>query len=328
MAVGISLFVVTLAGTAFAAPKKVSKDTGSARDILWQDPVDLSSRNLILGVGGADHQPRKPFRFVKEDLRGSNPKYTIVDGDGIKWKLKLGEEAQPETAASRLVWAAGYFTDDEYFVSDLKVDDVPAGLRRGGDLVEPDGLMHNARLKREKKGEEKEGGWKWKHNPFTGTREFNGLRVLMALINNWDLKDENNAVREQDGNRIYLVSDLGSSFGTTGLSTSRAAGKGNLENYTDSKFITSMTETTVSFGTPSRPALINAFGAPAFVHRLDIEWIGRDIPIADARWLGSILSKLSHQQIESAFAAGGYGPKQIAGFTAVVEARIAALQRL
>ena len=42
--------------------------------------------------------------------------------------------------------------------------------------------------------EKKSGTWSWHHNPFVGTREFNGLRVMMALLNNWDLKDENNAV--------------------------------------------------------------------------------------------------------------------------------------
>ena len=55
---------------------------------------------------------------------------------------------------------------------------------------------------------------------FTGTRELNGLRVMMALINNWDLKDENNAIYREKPVRdqIYEVSDLGASFGTTGRS--------------------------------------------------------------------------------------------------------------
>jgi hypothetical protein len=44
----------------------------------------------------------------------------------------------------------------------------------------------------------------------------------MALMNNWDLKDDNNAVyleKHKDGlsEQIYLVSDLGASFGTTGF---------------------------------------------------------------------------------------------------------------
>jgi len=322
------LLLVCVTPPASAEPKRISKEAGTATPVLWEDPIDISTRDLIMGAGGAGHQPRSPFKFVKEDAAGTNPKYVIVDGNGVKWKIKLGEEAHPETVASRIVWAAGYFVDEEYFVPDIKVDGMPLSLKRGQDQVEPDGLMHNARLKRYNKGEEKEGSWHWKDNPFLGTKEFNGLRVLMALINNWDLKDVNNSIREQDGKRIYMISDLGATFGTTGLSTSRAAGKGNLDNYTGSKFIDKVTETTVSFGTPSRPALLHVVQAPEFKHRVDLEWIGKDIPIADARWLGAILSKLSPEQIQGAFGAAGYSPKEVVGFSAVLEQRIAELNRL
>jgi hypothetical protein len=322
------LLTIALAASAIAAPKKAVRESGPAIPVLWQAPADISTRDMIAGPGGAEHQPKGPFKFLKEDTAGSNPKYTIEDANGSRWKLKLGEEAHPETAASRIVWAAGYYADTEYFVPDIKVDGVPSDLHRGGEQVEPDGLMHNARLKLEPRGSKKEATWKWKENPFTGTREFNGLRVMMALINNWDLKDVNNAIIDVDGRKIYYISDLGASFGTTGLSTSRAAGKGNLENYTNSKFIDKVTETTVSFGTPSRPALINFFAERSFKQRVDLEWIGKDIPIADARWIGSVLSKLSLQQLQAAFEAAGYSPKEIVGFSNVLAARIAELNHL
>jgi hypothetical protein len=322
------LLAIALAVSAIAAPKKAGREGGPGTPILWQDPGDVSTRDMIRGPGGVEHQPKGPFKFLKEDTAGSNPKYTIEDANGFRWKLKLGEEAHPETVASRIVWVAGYYADTEYFFSDIKVDGVPSTLHRGGEQVEPDGLMHNARLKLEPKNSKKEATWKWKENPFTGTREFNGLRVMMALINNWDLKDVNNAIIDIDGRKVYYISDLGASFGTTGLSTSRAAGKGNLENYTNSKFIDKVTETTVTFGTPSRPALINVFAEPNFKERLDLEWIGKDIPIADARWIGSVLAKLSLQQIQAAFEAAGYSPKEIVGFSNVLADRIAQLNRL
>ena len=59
-----------------------------------------------------------------------------------------------------------------------------------------------------------------------------------------------------------------------------------------------------------------------------MEWIGKQIPIDDARWIGSILAKLTPQQIESAFVTAGYSPQQVAGFSQVVEQRIADLNRL
>src|SRR5689334_12477152 len=45
--------------------------------ILWQEPVNVGSRDLSFGPGGRAHQPRGPFRFVSEDLEGTNPKFVI-----------------------------------------------------------------------------------------------------------------------------------------------------------------------------------------------------------------------------------------------------------
>src|SRR5207245_1541601 len=59
---------------------------------------------------------------------------------------------------------------------------MPPHLKRGQNLVGPSGVIQNVRLKRHLTGEQKIGRWKWKQNPFRGTREFNGLRVMMALI--------------------------------------------------------------------------------------------------------------------------------------------------
>jgi hypothetical protein len=324
--------VLTLGVTLFAAPKaakKASKEAGNGPAVLWEDPVDIATRDMINGPGGADHQPKEPFNFDKEDMNGTSPKFVITDANGVKWKVKLGEESHPETVASRLVWAAGYFADEEYFLPAFHIDNVQS-LRRGEKYIEPNGIVHDARLKRYLKGEEKNGSWKWKANPFTGTREFNGLRVMMALINNWDLKDVNNTIYDYEGKRIYLVSDLGASFGTTGRSVTRAESKGNLANYTESesKFITHVAPPVVDFGVPSRPALIHVLEPSEFKSRVDMEWIGKQIPIADARWIGSILAKLSPEQIQAAFGAAGYSPQEVVGFSAIVEERIADLNKL
>ena len=77
---------------------------------------------------------------------------------------------------------------------------------------------------------------------------------MMAVLNNWDLKDVNNAVytNKKTGHQTFLVSDIGATFATNSLETSRAKDKGNVNNYVDSKFITSTTATTVDFGTPAR----------------------------------------------------------------------------
>jgi hypothetical protein len=302
--------------------------------VLWREPADIATRNLLYGAGGEVHQPTGIFTFLEEDQEGSNPKFDVRDQNGVKWKVKLGAEAPPEVAASRLVWAAGYFTNEDYFVENLHVEGLPH-LHRGQDLVGPDGTVHNARLKRSDKGEEKLGIWKWTSNPFVGTREFNGLRVLMALLNNWDLKDSNNAIYQKkhasgsaDLEQIYLVSDLGASFGTTGFTLSVEGSRGNLDAYSRSKFVNNRNPDGVDFGAPSRPTLFETLNPPVFLHRLGLRWIGRQVPRADAKWMGQVLGRLSPDQLRDAFRAAGYSSQDANEFAAIVQGRIAELNAL
>jgi hypothetical protein len=298
--------------------------------VLWREPTDLRSRNLFYGPGGEKHQPHGPFTFVEEDLNGTNPKYVVRDKQKVKWTVKLGIEARPETVASRLVWAVGYYTNEDYFLSDLQVDQMPAHLKRGRNLVGPDGSMHAARLKRHLEDLKKIDHWQWRHDPLTGTRELNGLMVMMALVNNWDLKDDNNAIYggKNAPEQLYVVSDLGASFGTTGLAFPFSHSKGYLSSYVHSKFITKVEPEYVDFRVPSRPALIYVFKFPDFVRRLRMDSLGKHIPREDARWTGHLLARLSSRQIQDAFRAAGYAPEQVEAFSKVVQGRISELNQL
>ncbi len=301
--------------------------TANARPVLWQDPTDLETRDLFYGPGGPEHQPKAPFTFVEEDKSGSNPKFIVRDGNGVKWTVKMGAEARPETVATRLVWAVGYFTPEDYFMNALPVQNM-GKLHRGESQVDPVGQVYDVRLKRRSNKEEKKlGEWKWADNPFYGTREFNGLRVMMALINNWDLKDVNNAIfyRKNPPEKIYMISDLGATFGAAELERTHEKSKGNLESFAHSKFIRSEHEDRIDFETPNRPALVAAINPKQFVRRVNLEWIGKDIPREDARWMGRLLARLSHKQIRDAFRAAGYPPEEMEGFAQIVEARIAEL---
>jgi len=318
-----------------AAPESVGESTRNAPAVLWRSPTDIATRNLFYGPGGKEHEPHNPFIFLKEDLDGTNPKYVVRDQDGVKWKIKLGAEARPETVASRLVWAVGYFASEDYFLQGVRVSRMPAHLHRGQKLVAADGSMHDVRLKRYLDGEEKIGTWRWRRDPFTGTRELNGLRVMMALINNWDLKDVNNAVYEEkrgDGptgpERIYMVSDLGASFGTAEDNLPHDKAKGNLDAYSQTKFVRKITASYVDFQTPARPALIFLFNPREFFSRLRLRWIGKRIPRSDARWMGQLLAQLSPGQIRDAFRSAGYTPEEVESFSIVVENRIAELSDL
>ncbi|MES1256827.1 MAG: hypothetical protein ABUS51_00295, partial [Acidobacteriota bacterium] len=268
------------------APVSQFEYSAKGEKVLWREASGMEARELFYGSGGREHQPRgATFQFGKEDPDGTNPKFTVRDADGVKWKIKLGAEARPETVATRLVWAAGYFTDEDYFLPEVRVEGLPAKLHRGQNLVEPGGVLRNARLERDLPDEKKMGIWKWKDNPFAGTREWNGLRVLMALMNNWDLKNENNAVyraKTKDGERLlYVVSDLGATFGPTRLDLHRRTDKGDLATYRRTSFIRRTREQDVDFSTPGLPSPIFIFMPVDYFRRAGLTWTGRHVPRAD-----------------------------------------------
>ncbi len=338
MTLRILLAIALLTQPAVAAQegKKSPRHDDSAQGaVLWEDPVDIASRNLFYGPGGREDAPRGPFVFLKEDMDGTSPKFDVRSSDGVEWKVKLGLEARPETVAARLVWAVGYFTNEDYFMPEIETEKLPAHLHRGQNLIAPGGSIGNVRLKRHLRDEKKIGYWRWWENPFVGTRELNGLRVMMALINNWDLKDVNNAVYrgarpKGSGSELdtYMVSDLGASFGTAGISWPLSKSKGNVKYYSRSKFIRGIGVDYVDFNVPHRPAIVCMVRPLQFVHRLKLRGIGRHVPRSDARWIGRLLAKLSTDQIRDAFRAAGYSPQEVEGFTRVVLERIAELNNL
>ncbi len=47
--------------------------------VLWRDPGDISSLDLINGIGGAQDAPgeNEEYKFVKEDLNGTSTKFYV-----------------------------------------------------------------------------------------------------------------------------------------------------------------------------------------------------------------------------------------------------------
>jgi len=347
-----SRFIYVLATVALVsnlpAARKKGKGTresrqaisGHANVFLWSPPTDIRHRNLFFGPGGKEHQPHTIFTFVKEDLDGTSPKFSVRDQDGTKWKVKLGPEARPETVATRLIWAVGYQADEDYFLPLFHVKGMPAHLSRGQQWIGPDGEVYGGRLERDLKGQKKMGHWKWESNPFSGTCELNGLRVMMALINNWDVKNQNNAIYDEgsisdssDGERqlVYLVSDVGDSFGSGGLAflmLGKTAGR--LKAYQGSKFIRKVGPDYVNFNLPATPPLLLSFnfGLPEFILQRQVGPVCKHVPRADVQWIGHLLAQLSPEQIDDAFRAAGYTPEEVEGYSKVVLERIAELNDL
>jgi hypothetical protein len=280
---------------------------------------------LTWGSGGPQTAPAPPFTFLGEDLGGANPKIEVADANGVKWKVKFGEEVHAEVFATRLVWALGYYVEETYFVPSGRIDGVK-GLTRAAQYVTSAGAFTNARFEIRGKGVKRLKGiqsWSWVNNPFAGTRELNGLKILVMLLSNWDVKDattggnESNTVilltpRANGGSDArYVVSDWGASMGKWGGIGFR--NKWNCQAFTaQSRDLARLVHGQI------------AWGYSALRKEGIVEGVGRD----DLVWLMQHLGRVTDDQVRAGLVAAGATPEETACYTAALRSRIALLGRL
>lgn len=287
---------------------KKNKPKPEGTPVLWRAPDDLPSRNLLLGPGGEEMKPDlRKVTFVKEETGGYSKKYRVRDARGREWVAKIGKEAQSETAAVRLVWAVGYMTEINYLVPRL--------------TIEGRGVFENVRLEARPEHVKRLDEWKWSDNPFVGTRELQGLIIMMALLNNWDIKDTNNKillVRDEVTNRNelhYIVSDLGATFGKVKTNIPVVwrirRNRNDPEDFSEDPFLEDVKNGYVFlFYKGKRQDLFDY------------------IKVEEARWIGNLLSKLSDRQIADAFRAANYSPEEVRMMTAAVRSRLNELAQI
>ena len=241
--------------------------------------------------------------FLEEDKGGySGTKYRIRDGAGREWVAKVSKESQSETAAVRLLWAVGYETEINYLVPSL--------------TIPGKGTFEDVRLEARPDSEKRVDEWKWEANPFVGTRPFQGLKVMMLLLENWDIKDSNNErIQVKDANKVrYVVSDLGATFGKTGglpLLWTITRSRNKPEDYEKARFVSGVEGNRVKFRYSGKK-----------------KSIFENITVAQARWIGNLLSSLSAEQIRDAFQAANYNSEEVATLTDAVLDRIEQLRSL
>src|SRR5690349_7810002 len=90
--------------------------------------IALALSTMLAGLAlGQGRAPGNRLRFVSEAKGGSNPQFIVQDEYGAKWRVKLGQEAKPETASACLVRTAGYGADVDYYRPQIRV----AGFESG-----------------------------------------------------------------------------------------------------------------------------------------------------------------------------------------------------
>jgi hypothetical protein len=305
-----------------AGPRRLS----ATQHTIWRDPGAVESLDLSDGPGGRDGAPVPPFTFIEEHSTGSQPCVSVTDGRGRRWRVKWGHEVRAENFAVRLVWACGYHAETTYFVDSGTIAGAHS-LQRASTCIAEDCSFREARFELDDPAVRKlfeEHSWAWNDNPFVGTPQLIGLKVLVILLAVWDTKDRrdvargsNTAIFEHRVGRWrrearYLITDWGGSMGRWG-SNIVTRGRWDPEGFEaqNAEFVKGIEGGMVHFGYVGQRTADVAPG----------------ISVEDVRWLCRYLGRITDAQLEEALTASGASAEDTERFTRALRGRIAQLVR-
>jgi hypothetical protein len=271
---------------------------------MWIEPGDIASRDTFYGPWGVEHAPDPSgvYELVERKHTGVNLGMTVKDEKGREWSVKqpfpgnLDSEAPVEVALSRLLSAVGYHQPPIYFLPSFHLqDDFGKHVVVGGRFRLKDETLKDT------------GYWKWEDNPFVGTKEYQGLIVLLMMFNSTDLKNSNNTLYEhRNGDLVeqwYVTRDIGSALGDWNPISPRKSHPESFE---------------------ATPFLLGSEGGKAkFAYRSWYKNLTDDrISVDDVVWASELLGRLSDKQWQDAFRAGGYTPEVANRFIAKLKEKI------
>jgi hypothetical protein len=293
----------------------------SSRATLWRDAGALSADDLEAGPCRSNGVPAPPFHFLEEHDTGSQPCVSVRDAARREWRVKWGHEVHTEVFGTRLAWALGYFAEPTYFVGSGTIEGT-RDLRRAKACIDEQHRFTDARFELSEPGVERHfdaHGWAWHENPFVGTHELNGLKILMMLVSNWDNKDvrdvargSNTAIFEyrlpnHEREARYLIIDWGAALGAWGSNVIQR-GRWDPEAFAgqNQQFVTGVEGDIVQFGYQGQ----RTADVAANITRADVAWFLR---VADC---------LTDDHFRAALRASGANREEIDLFTAALRARL------
>jgi hypothetical protein len=291
------------------------------RHRIWREPSPDVAGALRFGPGGPVTVPVPPFAFAEEHLNGSQPCVSVRDRNGRLWRVKWGHEARPESFAVRLAWALGYFAEVTHYVPEGAIEGA-APLSRARSCLDERGRFSEARFELEDRSVRMlfdEHSWAWNDNPFVGTRQLTGLKILVMLLSNWDTKDRrdvsrgsNTAIFEHRTSRWgrearYLITDWGGALGRWG-SNVVSRGRWDADGFEaqSAQFVTGVRDGFVAFGYQGQRSAE----------------IARDIRVEDVAWFYRYASRLTAPALRQGLLACGATDEEAARFARALLERI------
>lgn len=286
---------------------------------MWHDPGAVETLDFRYGIGGPELAPKPPFTFVESDDSGTTPKMRVKDSAGRQWVMKFGEEASPDTFCTRLAWALGYYVEPEYFVAEGTVEGIKGQQSR--KVVDASGRFRNARFQLRSKEPKflRMANWSWSDNPFQGTPELNGLKLLMMLLSNWDDKDSrdeekrgsNTAIYQQGDLYLYFIDDWGGAMGGWGKYFTRSKWNAKKFHEQSGEFV-SVSGGNLHWGYTGQHTGLMV----------------RDVKYGDVAWLMQYLGRVSDDQIRTGLLSSGASQEQAELYLDGLRSRIEQLKKV
>jgi hypothetical protein len=290
------------------------------RHRIWREPSLSDATDLRFGPGGAEGVPVPPFTFVEEHFTGSQPCVGVRDARDRLWRVKWGHEAKPESFAVRVAHACGYFAEVTHFVAAGSITDLTE-LARARQCIADDGSFTDARFELEDRRVRMlfdEHSWSWDDNPFVGTKQLSGLKIVTMLLSNWDTKDRRDVARGSNtaifevpsrwgSEARYLITDWGGAMGRWGsniVSRDRWDPAG-FEQQT-AQFVTDVRDGYVNFGYQGQRTTE----------------IARGITVEDAAWFYRHARRITEPAFRQALLACGATPEEAEVFSRALVERI------
>jgi hypothetical protein len=302
--VTLALMVIAGASCAGVGRPQVQNTPPKPGVSMWTEPKDIASRDVFYGPWGRElaPDPKDVYELVEMKHTGVNLGMTVKDSKDREWSVKqpypgnLDSEAPVEVVVSRLLSAIGYHQPPVYYLRAFTLkDDLGRRVEVGG------------RFRPKVEGLKEVSTWDWADNPFVGTKEYQGLIVLLMMFNSTDLKNSNNSLYERkEGDFVeqwYLTRDVGSALGDTNRIAPR---KNHADSFEQMPFILGVTNGFVEFA-------YNGWYKNLVRERIKPE---------EVAWVCNLLGQLSDQQMQDAFRAAGYEPQMAGRFIAKLREKI------
>jgi hypothetical protein len=236
------------------------------------------------------------YTVLRLDESGHSAGYDVEGPDGRRWKIKLGDEAQPEVVLSRILWAIGYHQPEVYYLR---------GWRLAGEWKD-EGAPARFRLESD---HETSGEWAWLENPFQRVQALHALVAVNILLGNWDFKTSNNRIyRALDGRpprQRFVVQDLGASLGKPRVFPIPVGTRNDIDDFEDTQLVKKVEGTEVVLDYRGR-------------HGDILE----QMEAADVLWACTLLNRLSEAQLTDAFRAAGDDDELRRRFVAKIRSKI------